>query len=45
VGYHLIRNKELLKKLGICKKDLRLAIEIYKENKKDGFRFLNNFFP
>jgi len=45
VGYHLIRNKELLKKLGICKKDLRLAIEIYKENKKDGFWLLNNFFP
>lgn len=38
VGYHLVRNEELLNKLAITKESLKLAIKTYKRNKEVGVK-------
>ena len=38
VGYHLIRNREFLKKLEVSGENLKTVIETYKRNREQGFK-------
>ncbi|ADY73268.1 tyrosine protein kinase [Desulfurobacterium thermolithotrophum DSM 11699] len=40
IGYHLIKNEEFLKKLKVRKEDLQKTIELYKKDRKLGFKFI-----
>ncbi|OMH40810.1 hypothetical protein BLW93_03200 [Desulfurobacterium indicum] len=44
LGFHILRKPERLNFLGISSNDLRLGIELYKENPSEGFRKILSLF-